>query len=112
MRVPWPFDNDGMSQFSPSGTSLKHAAWQQATWALFTFPAPGCALVAVHAFFALGIAQMGGTIILGDSARPGQPAYDYADAHFPKNVFGFVTGYPLVLVACCVLVLAATGLAT
>jgi hypothetical protein len=109
---PGRYDNDGMSRFSPGRTSLHHNASQHATWALFAFPALGCALVALHAFFAFGIAQMGGTIILGDSARPGQPAYDYADAHFPKHVFGFVTGYPLVLVACCVLVLAATGLST
>jgi hypothetical protein len=109
---PDRYDNDGMSRFSPSGISLHHTASHHATWALFAFPVLGCGFVALHAFFALGIAQMGGTIILGDSARPGQPAYDYADAHFPKHLFGFVTGYPLVLVACCGLILAATGLAT
>jgi hypothetical protein len=91
---------------------LKHAASQHATWALFIFPAVGCALTAVNALSAFAFAQFGGTIILGDGAKPGQPAYDYAETHFPNNVFGFVTGYPLVLVACCVLVLAASALAT
>jgi hypothetical protein len=105
-------DNDGMSRFSSNGTSPSRTASQHATWALFTFPALGCALTAVSAFFAFGIAQGVGTIILGDSAGPGQPAYDYANAHFPNSIFGFVTGYPLVVAACCCLVLAATGLAT
>ena len=105
-------DNGGMNRFSVSGTSPSHTASQHATWPLFTFPALGCAVTAASAFFAFGIAQGVGTIILGDSAGPGQPAYDYADAHFPKGVFGFVTGYPLVVAACCGLVLVATGLAT
>src|SRR5215469_3570705 len=56
---------NGMSQFSPSRAGPSHAS-QRATWALFTFPAFGCALAAVSAFFAFGIAQGGATIILGD----------------------------------------------
>jgi hypothetical protein len=103
---------NGMSQFSPSRAGPSHAASQRATWALFTFPALGCALTAVSAFFAFGIAQGGATIILGDPGPHPGPDYDYAETHFPTSVFGFVTGYPLVLVACCGLVLAATALAT
>jgi hypothetical protein len=109
---PGRHDNDGMSQFSPSGTSLDRTASQRATWALFIFPALGCAVAAVSAFVVFSVAGFAGAFALGDSASPGQPAYDYVETHFPKSVFGFLTGYPLVMVACCVLVPAAAGLAT
>ena len=104
--VPGRHDDGGMSQFSPGGTSARRAPW-----ALFTFPVLGCVLAAVSAFAVFAIASLSGVFALGDSASPGQPAYDYVNTHFPGSVLGFLTGYPLVLAACCVLVLAATGLA-
>jgi hypothetical protein len=101
-----------MSQFSPGQyRTATRPVSQPASWALFAFPAFGCALAAIGAGTAFLAAALVGTILLGDSAGPGQPAYDYVTAHFPGNFFGFLTSYPLALAGCCVLVLAATALA-
>ena len=99
-------DDGGMSQFSYRGTSARRASW-----AMFTFPVLGFVLAAISAFAVFAVASLAGTLALGDSAGPGQPAYDYVNTYFPGSVLGFLTGYPLVVVAWCVLVLAATGLA-
>lgn len=116
-----------MSQFSPSRTSRPRTAFQPAyppvrrpvrqpvrqpaTWAAFAFPAIGGAVAGSSALAAYVVADLAGTLALGDSAGPGQPAYDYVTAYFPGSAFGFLTGYPLAFVACVILVLAATGLA-
>lgn len=101
-----------MSQFSPSGINPHRATSSRpATWALLVFPALGCMVAAASAFAAFIFASLAGTLALGDSAGPGQPAYDYVNAHFPNSAFGFLTGSPLVLGACCALALGATGLA-
>lgn len=100
-----------MSQFSPLGTVQDRGTSRHATWALFTFPALGCALAVVSAFCVFVVASAAGTFALGDSASQGQPAYDYVQAHFPNSTIGFLTEYPPILAASCVLILAATALA-
>jgi len=101
-----------MSQFSPSPdrTAFK-PVFKPATWALFAFPAIGGMAAGSSALAAFVAANVAGALALGDSAGPGQPAYDYVTAHFPGSAFGFLTGYPLAFIACTTLVLAATGLA-
>jgi hypothetical protein len=100
-----------MSQFTPGGTRPGRADSRYEAWPLFAFPAFGCALAVVSAFTVFAVASLAGVVALGDSASPGQPAYDYVNTHFPGSVLGFLTGHPLAVAACCVLVLAATGLA-
>ena len=101
-----------MSQFSRTGVGPGRIDSQRAAWALVTFPMLGCVLATLSAFAVFAAASFAGTLALGDSATPGQPAYDYVNTHFPTGALGFLTGYPLVLAACCALVLAATALAT
>ena len=101
-----------MNQSTVSGTRLDPTSSRRATWALSAFPAIGCAATVVSAFAMFALASFVALFDLGDSASPGQPAYDYVQHHCPNSLIGFLTGYPAVLAACCVLVLAATGLGT
>ena len=101
-----------MSQFRRAGVGRGRIDSQRAAWALVTFPVLGGLLATLSAFAVFAAASFAGTLALGDSASPGQPAYDYVNTHFPNGVLGFLTGYPLALAACCALVLAATALAT
>lgn len=100
-----------MSQFTPIRPSRYRSTSAPATWAVFTFPALGFLAAATSDIVGFVISSFLGTIALGDGAGPGQPAYDYAEAHFPNGPLGFLTGSPLILTACCILVLGATGLA-
>jgi hypothetical protein len=111
VRFPGRRDTEGMSQFSPGGTSPGRTPSRLAIPALFTYPVYGCALSAAGAVGVAIVASFAATLALGDSAQPGQPAYDYAQTHGPDSPLFFLTGYPLVLAACCILVLAATALA-
>ena len=63
------------------------------------------------AITAFVFASLAATVMVGDAAEPGDPAYDYVVNHFPGNPLTFLIDHPLVGAACYVLVAGATTFA-